>query len=589
MSTLLALLMIVTLAAVPSSAATIALSKTSVSLTKGYSTTLSVTGTSNTVTWSTGNKAVATVTSKGKVVGKGVGSTYIYAKVSGKTLKCKVTVVAGKIAVGKSEVNLDVGKTTTVKIKAIGTHTISVSSSDKSVVTASWNGAKFDGNYITLTLKAVGAGSAKVKVYAKNYPTTIYKTINVTVDGAEISDDDTSSTSGQILTSVSSVTVDEGASSSFNVYVDSSKSAYLKVSSVSTAVATASLTSSNNGTATVTVTGVKAGTTTVKVYLSNNSATSVNIPVTVKTSSTYYNIVSTYPTKLTSTDQVVEIRISNNSVKYMLVPENYDEAYTNTLIAKSLGTYSYYAIYDSQPVKKTTKDQIIQKTVTNTLGVSAVRYELVPDGYDTAKAATAFAKYAGLYEYYVVYSEKPTKLVYSDEILWWDIDLYNSSTGKVESTTRYMLVPFNYDSIKSDLAKAEDEAVNQTSKTYSVLTTIPSSYDSSVYELIRWYNSTAGAYRYMLVPRTNCDFVKRNDLVQQDTGVYCYYVAYSVMPNVIESDTLAVYPCRVVTPDGTSSYTAYVLYNPTDISYTDKINKALSTSGDYVGTAVVVY
>ena len=81
-------------------AATVKISKSSFTLTKGYCTTLSVTGTTSTPTWSTGNKSVATVSSKGKVVGRGVGSTYIYAKVNGKTLKSKVTVVAGKISVG---------------------------------------------------------------------------------------------------------------------------------------------------------------------------------------------------------------------------------------------------------------------------------------------------------------------------------------------------------------------------------------------------------------------------------------------------------------------------------------------------------
>ena len=47
LSSLLALMMMVTCAAIPSSAATVALSKTSVSVTKGYATTLKVTGTSN--------------------------------------------------------------------------------------------------------------------------------------------------------------------------------------------------------------------------------------------------------------------------------------------------------------------------------------------------------------------------------------------------------------------------------------------------------------------------------------------------------------------------------------------------------------
>ena len=73
-------------------AATIKLNKTSVSLTKGKTTTLKITGTSKTVKWSSSNKKVAKVSSKGKVTAVKKGTAYIYAKVNGKTYKCKVTV-----------------------------------------------------------------------------------------------------------------------------------------------------------------------------------------------------------------------------------------------------------------------------------------------------------------------------------------------------------------------------------------------------------------------------------------------------------------------------------------------------------------
>lgn len=585
LSSLLALLMVVSLAAVPSSAATIKISKSSFNLTKGYCTTLSVSGTTATPTWSTGNKTIATVNSSGKVVGRSVGSTYIYAKVNGKTLKSKVTVVAGKISVGKSEVNLDKGDTTTVKIKAIGTHTISVSSSNKAVVKATWNGAKFNGDYITLTLKAVGSGTAKVKVYAKNYPSTIYKYINVTVDGADLGDDDTpsggSSADGQILSSVNSVTVNEGESVTFNAYVSSSQVPYLKAST-SNSFASVTTSSSQNGAVTVKVTGIKAGNDTIKLYFTNNTSKYLNIPVTVKTSSTYYAIVSTRPTKIVDSDYVVEIRLGEGNVRYMLVPYGYDEAYINSIIAKNIGSYNYYDVYDSQPVKKAAKDQVVSKSIILPSGQSAMRYILVPENYDTAKAATQFAKYAGSYEYYVVYTENPTKILYSDDIRSWQLETYNYSNGKVENVTRYMLLPFNYDEIKFDLVKGQDEAANQRSKTYTVLDKMPTSYDPSVYELISWYNDTAKANRYMLVPRSGCDIVKRNDAVRQDTGIYCYYVVYSTQPGIINADVEAVWSCRIPTADGTSSRTVYILYNPNDSNYVEKINTAVSGS-DYIG------
>ena len=77
---------------VETQAQTIRLNKTAVTLYVGGTRQLKVTGTTKKVTWSSGNKNVATVTSKGKVTAKKVGKATIYAKVKGKKLSCKVTV-----------------------------------------------------------------------------------------------------------------------------------------------------------------------------------------------------------------------------------------------------------------------------------------------------------------------------------------------------------------------------------------------------------------------------------------------------------------------------------------------------------------
>ena len=58
----------------------------------GKSFTLKIKGTSKTVKWSSNNKSVATVSAKGKVTAKKVGTATITAKVGGKKLNCKVTV-----------------------------------------------------------------------------------------------------------------------------------------------------------------------------------------------------------------------------------------------------------------------------------------------------------------------------------------------------------------------------------------------------------------------------------------------------------------------------------------------------------------
>lgn len=68
------------------------LNKTKVTVYKGCTETLKVTGSKKKVKWSSSKKAVASVSSSGKIKGKKKGTTVIYAKVGKQTLKCKVTV-----------------------------------------------------------------------------------------------------------------------------------------------------------------------------------------------------------------------------------------------------------------------------------------------------------------------------------------------------------------------------------------------------------------------------------------------------------------------------------------------------------------
>lgn len=72
------------------------ISKSSISLTKGNSYDLTVTGTASSPKWSTSNKKVATIKKvsarKYRVMAKSSGTATIKAKVNGKTLKCRVSV-----------------------------------------------------------------------------------------------------------------------------------------------------------------------------------------------------------------------------------------------------------------------------------------------------------------------------------------------------------------------------------------------------------------------------------------------------------------------------------------------------------------
>ncbi|WP_236354695.1 Ig-like domain-containing protein [Konateibacter massiliensis] len=70
------------------------ISQSTLSVEKGKTATLSVTGNTQKVKWSTSNKAIATVSSKGVVTGKKLGKAKITATVSGKKYTCTVTVKA---------------------------------------------------------------------------------------------------------------------------------------------------------------------------------------------------------------------------------------------------------------------------------------------------------------------------------------------------------------------------------------------------------------------------------------------------------------------------------------------------------------
>lgn len=75
-------------------AASVRLSKTSLTLKVGQSKQLTVKGTKKAVKWSVSNGKIVKVTKKGKVTAKKAGTAKVYAKVKGKKLTCKVKVTA---------------------------------------------------------------------------------------------------------------------------------------------------------------------------------------------------------------------------------------------------------------------------------------------------------------------------------------------------------------------------------------------------------------------------------------------------------------------------------------------------------------
>lgn len=165
------------------------LNKSSVNLPIGNVTTLKVTGSTGSVKWSSKDSSIAAVKSSSgntaQISGKKTGTTYIYAKTGGKTLKCKITVKKSFITSSKSKLEISKGSSKAVTITVKGAKDISVSRSDKSVCSVSWG--KWDGSKIKLTVKGASAGTCKLKIYTKGYSKSTAKTITVNVTEPESS------------------------------------------------------------------------------------------------------------------------------------------------------------------------------------------------------------------------------------------------------------------------------------------------------------------------------------------------------------------------------------------------------------------
>lgn len=568
LSVFLAVFMVASLAVIPSSAAS--LNKTSVTVTKGYQTTLSVSNASGTVTWSTGDKTIATVSSKGKVVGKAPGTTYVYAKTGKTTLKCKVTVVASKITANKSSVTLDkVGDTASVTFTVKGSHSgITVGSTDRSVATGAFSPVRWDGDNVTVKITAKSAGTARIKVYNKNYQSSCYKYINVTVK-------DTVVKTNTILPYTKDVKVNAGETFDLQVYAQDQSNLLCSVQDQRIATVTPGTTSGYYRT--FAIKGVAAGTTNVRFYDRYSATSYVDVKVTVAAADVkYYEFYTASPTtKILYTDQILTIKPTASAVTYyMLVPANYDPAYVETLTAQKFNTYEYYKVYTSVPVRKAANDTYKQFYHTNSNYTYGYRYVLVPANYDEVQYNTAIAKYNNKYEYYTIYSENPVRQNNWDYVETWTVT--DASTGKL--ITRYLLVPYNsYDTTKVDEIKSKDQNANMSYQRFTIYTTMPT-VNNSTDEVI-WFVS-GGSWKYMIVPKNaqTTDVVKANDAILKDTGVYEYNVLYSTMPANTAADE------RLAQGRIGSSY-VYVLYkpnilNPNPNQDADAVNTAMKTYAD---------
>ena len=162
------------------------LSKTKITLNAGKTKQLKVKNAKGKVKWSTSSKKIATVSKKGVVKGKKEGKATITAKVSGKKLKCVVTV---KAAISEKTLSLYVGKSKKLKVTG-ASKKVKWSTSNKKVATVSKKGvvtAKKEGK---ATIKAkFGKKKLSCKVTVQKKPTNAAISITFTNGGQKTSTD----------------------------------------------------------------------------------------------------------------------------------------------------------------------------------------------------------------------------------------------------------------------------------------------------------------------------------------------------------------------------------------------------------------
>ncbi len=208
--------------------------------------------------------------------------------------------------------------------------------------------------------------------------------------------------------------------------------------------------------------------------------------------------------------------------RYMLVPERYNENLLEQMIAEDSGSYygGYYSVSTTQPALKASGDTILSFYSYNN-NVYQVYYVLVPDKYDEARYNDAVAAYNG-HEYWKVYTTKPATKYTGDVVMNW------TKIVDSKSVSRYILLPPGYDEAAFISIKNQD-LETQTSSYYVVTSTYPTLINSKTDSVWMWYNNKSKSTKYMLLPE-NYDILKKNDIINKDTGTFEYYSIYSTQP-----------------------------------------------------------
>ncbi len=547
------------------------LNMTSYNLTKGYSTTLSVTGNDGTaVTWSSSDSSVASVSSTGKVIGKSIGKADITANVGGTKLVCKINVVGGKISASATSVEIEEGSYKYVTVRAKGSHGLRVTPADKTIVKGTWV-KPWDGDDIRLKLYGLKSGSSKVTVQLTKYE-DVTLTINVKVTGEE--DNIELDVNQQFI----NVNMEEPAT--LKIYSNKNNSLDYSISDNTIAKVTEG--QWKDFYVELTVTGLKPGSATLTISRKDAPNVKKTVPITVS-GSLYYSVSDTPPSKSVYTDLIYRWTDSaTGSYKYMLLPVGYDLAKVNDAVAKAAGKYEYYTVYESKPTNTVASDKVqtFSATVDNK---TVTRYVLVPSKLDEPSYNTAIAIYNKKFEYNTIYNVSPNMIRNNDTIKDW-VTVVNGKT-----TERYMLVPYGYSESWVDSIIAQDGGV-YLGGYYGVSMTPPSIKNANDQVLsFDAYSSDTNVYMtyYVLVP-ADYDEARYNTIVSSYTGYYEYYKVYTSEPVMItKSDTIKKWT-KIV---DSQTETRYVLlpigYSETDYNNIKNADLKTQSSNYYIASYTI--
>ncbi len=259
-------------AASTSSTQRIKLNKTKATVYNGKKLKLKVSGTKETVKWSSSKKTVATV-KKGVVTAKKPGTTKIKAKVAGQTLVCKVTVKSA-LRTTKQEITLNKGESTKVTVVLYSEDgDVSCKIEDRSIASykfGDWNGYK-----INMKIKAKKAGTTTATI--SNTATSDTVTLTITVK-----DPTPAVTKKELTASATSISLDRGATKT--VTLTAAPAAQILVSVAQPSIVNCKWNGSwNNDQSTVSLTGLSGGSTVVTLTNATTKETlKLNITVNCK-------------------------------------------------------------------------------------------------------------------------------------------------------------------------------------------------------------------------------------------------------------------------------------------------------------------